>query len=85
MDAKRALVDAGGDIEAARTLLRERGMASAAKREGRETSEGLVGYRISERARDDGRGRLRDRARLEERRSSRTSRRRCSTRWTRTA
>ncbi|MFL6015092.1 MAG: elongation factor Ts, partial [Gaiellaceae bacterium] len=48
MDAKRALVDAGGDIEAARTLLRERGMASAAKREGRETSEGLVGYRISE-------------------------------------
>jgi elongation factor Ts len=49
MDAKRALVDAGGDIEAARTLLRERGMASAAKREGRQTSEGLVGYRISER------------------------------------
>ena len=48
MDAKRALVDAGGDIEAARTLLRERGMASAAKREGRETSEGLVGYRISD-------------------------------------
>ena len=48
MDAKRALVDAGGDIEAARTLLRERGMASAAKREGRETTEGLVGYRISD-------------------------------------
>jgi elongation factor Ts len=48
MDAKRALVDAGGDIEAARTLLRERGMASAAKREGRQTTEGLVGYRISE-------------------------------------
>jgi elongation factor Ts len=45
MDAKRALVDSGGDIEAARTLLRERGMASAAKREGRETTEGLVGYR----------------------------------------
>ena len=35
MDAKRALVDAGGDIEEARTLLRERGMASAAKREDR--------------------------------------------------
>ena len=48
MDAKRALVDAGGDIEAARTLLRERGMASAAKREGRETTEGLVGYRIAD-------------------------------------
>jgi elongation factor Ts len=42
MDAKRALVDAGGDIEEARTLLRERGMASAAKREGRETTEGVV-------------------------------------------
>jgi elongation factor Ts len=48
MDAKRALVDSGGDIEAARTLLRERGMASAAKREGRETTEGLVGYRQSD-------------------------------------
>ena len=34
MDAKQALVDAGGDIEAARILLRERGMASAAKRGG---------------------------------------------------
>jgi elongation factor Ts len=42
MDAKRALVETGGDIEAARTLLRERGMASAAKRAGRETTEGVV-------------------------------------------
>jgi elongation factor Ts len=48
MDAKRALVDAGGDIEAARTLLRERGMASAAKREGRETSEGVVLLKTNE-------------------------------------
>src|SRR5204863_2208045 len=48
MDAKRALVEAGGDIEAARVLLRERGLASAAKRAGRETTEGLVGYRISD-------------------------------------
>jgi elongation factor Ts len=48
MDCKRALEDAGGDIEAARVLLRERGMASAAKRAGRETTEGLVGYRIFE-------------------------------------
>src|SRR4051794_26097691 len=45
MDAKRALVETGGDIEAARVLLRERGMASAAKRAGRETSEGLVLFR----------------------------------------
>jgi elongation factor Ts len=48
MECKRALEETGGDIEAARTLLRERGLASAAKRAGRETTEGLVGYRISE-------------------------------------
>jgi elongation factor Ts len=46
MDAKRALEETGGDIDAARTLLREKGIAGAAKRAGRETSEGLVGYRI---------------------------------------
>jgi elongation factor Ts len=48
MECKRALQETGGDLEAARKLLRERGMASAAKRAGRETTEGLVGYRISE-------------------------------------
>ena len=48
MDAKRALQDTNGDLEAAKTLLRERGLASAAKRAGRETSEGKVGYRIAE-------------------------------------
>lgn len=46
MDAKRALQETGGDLDAARTLLREKGMAQAAKRAGRATSEGLVGYRI---------------------------------------
>jgi elongation factor Ts len=44
MDCKRALEETGGDLESARTLLRERGMASAGKRAGRETTEGLVGY-----------------------------------------
>jgi elongation factor Ts len=44
MDCKRALGETGGDLEAARTLLRERGMASAGKRAGRSTTEGLVGY-----------------------------------------
>jgi elongation factor Ts len=44
MDCKRALQETDGDIEAARTLLRERGMASAGKRAGRTTTEGLVGY-----------------------------------------
>jgi elongation factor Ts len=46
MDAKRALEETGGDLEAARTLLREKGMAQVAKRAGRVTTEGLVGYRI---------------------------------------
>ena len=44
MDCKRALEETAGDVDAARTLLRERGMASAGKRAGRETTEGLVGY-----------------------------------------
>ncbi len=46
MDAKRALVETGGDLEAARQLLREQGLASAGKRAGRETSEGTVLSRV---------------------------------------
>jgi len=42
MDAKRALQETGGDFDEAVKLLRERGMASAAKRAGRTTSEGIV-------------------------------------------
>src|SRR5690348_11635911 len=42
MDCKRALEEAGGDIEAAVRILREKGAASAAKRAGRETPEGIV-------------------------------------------
>lgn len=42
MDCKRALVDAHGDMERASALLRERGLASVAKRAGREASQGLV-------------------------------------------
>jgi elongation factor Ts len=48
MDCKRALQETNGDMEAAIVLLRERGMAQAAKRAGRETTEGLVGYRLSD-------------------------------------
>jgi elongation factor Ts len=44
MDCKRALEETSGDIESARVLLRERGMASAGKRAGRTTTEGLVGF-----------------------------------------
>jgi elongation factor Ts len=42
MDCKRALVETGGDIEEARRLLREKGLAEAGKRAGRETTEGKV-------------------------------------------
>jgi elongation factor Ts len=42
MDAKKALEEAGGDQEAAAKLLRERGLAGAAKREDRENSQGAV-------------------------------------------
>jgi elongation factor Ts len=42
MECKRALVETDGDVEAAQKLLRERGMASAAKRAGREVKEGKV-------------------------------------------
>jgi elongation factor Ts len=48
MDCKRALQDTNGDLEAAKRLLRERGMASAEKRAGRATTEGKVGYRVAE-------------------------------------
>jgi elongation factor Ts len=48
MDCKRALEEADGDLEAARTLLREKGMADAAKRSGRATTEGKVGFSITE-------------------------------------
>jgi elongation factor Ts len=48
MDVKRALQDTGGDVDAAKRLLREKGMASADRRAGRATTEGKVGYRIQE-------------------------------------
>jgi elongation factor Ts len=48
MDCKRALVETNGDFDEAVKLLRERGMASAAKRADRETSEGKVGVMVRE-------------------------------------
>jgi elongation factor Ts len=42
MDCKRALVESGGDLENARAILRQRGLASAQKRQGRQATEGLV-------------------------------------------
>ncbi len=46
MDCKRALTDADGDIEKAIELLREKGLAAAAKKAGRVAAEGIVGSYI---------------------------------------
>ena len=42
MDCKNALTEAGGDMDKAIALLRERGLAAAAKKSGRDAREGLV-------------------------------------------
>jgi elongation factor Ts len=42
MDCKAALVESGGDVEKAIEILRVKGQASAAKRSGRATDEGVV-------------------------------------------
>jgi elongation factor Ts len=42
MDCKRALEEANGDLEKAVAILRERGLAAAAKKSGREAREGLI-------------------------------------------
>jgi elongation factor Ts len=42
LDCRNALEEAGGDMEKALDLLREKGLATASKRAGREASEGVV-------------------------------------------
>jgi len=51
MDCKKALAEAGGDMEQAVDWLRKKGLAAAAKKAGRVASDGLVGAAVS----DDGR------------------------------
>ncbi len=46
MECKKALEESSGDLDKAKAWLRDRGVALAAKREGRETSKGLVGSYI---------------------------------------
>lgn len=46
MECKKALLEADGDFEKAVTLLRERGLAAAAKRADRQTREGIIGHYI---------------------------------------
>src|SRR5215472_3512403 len=47
MDCKTALTEANGSFEDATTILRKKGLASAAKKAGRSTNEGLIGNRVS--------------------------------------
>ena len=47
MDAKKALVEVDGDIEKAIELLREKGMAKAAKKADRVAAEGLTGVYVN--------------------------------------
>ncbi len=47
MDAKKALVEVNGDMEAAVDWLRTKGLAKAAKKSGRLAAEGLVGVAVS--------------------------------------
>ncbi|MCD6364859.1 MAG: translation elongation factor Ts, partial [Planctomycetes bacterium] len=50
MECKKALIECDGDAEAARILLRKKGLASAEKRSQRDTSEGLIAIKLG----DDG-------------------------------
>lgn len=50
MDCKKALTETDGDLDAAATWLREKGISKAAKKADREASEGIIAARLS----DDG-------------------------------
>jgi elongation factor Ts len=47
MECKNALSEANGDFEEANTILRKRGLASAAKKAGRTASEGLIANTVA--------------------------------------
>jgi elongation factor Ts len=47
MECKHALTEANGDVDEANTILRKRGLASAAKKAGRVAKEGLIGHAVS--------------------------------------
>ena len=47
MDCKKALEETGGDLEAAKQFLREKGLAASAKRDDRENNQGVVAISVS--------------------------------------
>ena len=46
LECKNALVETEGDLEGAAQMLREKGLAKAAKKVGREANDGLIGHYI---------------------------------------
>ena len=48
IDCKRALTESGGDFEEAVSILRKKGVASAAKKAGRSADEGIIAQSISD-------------------------------------
>ena len=46
MDCKKALEETGGDVEAAKQFLREKGLAASAKRDDRENNQGVVALKV---------------------------------------
>ena len=48
IDCKRALVESKGDLEEAISILRKKGVASAAKKAGRDAGEGIIAQSITE-------------------------------------
>ena len=46
MECKRALTEADGNVEKSIKILREKGLAAAAKKAGRTTREGIIGQYI---------------------------------------
>ena len=46
MDCKKALEETDGDIDAAKQLLREKGLAASAKRDDRDNNQGVVAIKV---------------------------------------
>ena len=53
IDCKRALVESGGNLDDAVSILRKKGVATAAKKAGRDAGEGIVAQCLSD---DNSRG-----------------------------
>ena len=47
MDCKKALEETGGDVEAAKQFLREKGLAASAKRDDRDNNQGVVALKVA--------------------------------------